>query len=344
MLSVILFVCVIGLLSLALTRLLIHPYAPIRMLDIPNERSLHAVPIPRTGGIAICISLFAAWLVLALTTHLQFFPVNILLGVIIIAAVAVFDDRHGLSAGLRLLVQIGATLVMIHDGFLIQGEIFPGRLYTTNTALLTAMTVLLTLWLTNLYNFMDGMDGFAGGMAVIGFGTLAALGWQDGDAVFAGSALAVCAAAAGFLWFNFPPARIFMGDSGSTTLGFLVAAFAVWGSRREVVPVWLTLVIFSPFVVDATVTLLRRALRGEPVWRAHRSHYYQRLVQLGWGHRRTVLTEYAAMLVCAVSALSASIADRYLQWVILVALAGGYLIVALAIHGLECKHNANIGH
>lgn len=342
MLSVAILVCVIGLLSLALTRWLAHPDAPIRMLDQPNERSLHAAPMPRTGGIAICISLFAAWLVLVLVTQLQFFPLNILAGAVIIAVVAVFDDRHDLSASLRLLIQLSAAVVMMYDGFLLQGEVAPGVLFTTNTVLLTATTVLLTLWMTNLYNFMDGMDGFAGGMAVIGFGTLAVLGGKQGDLLFAGSALAVCAAASGFLWFNFPPARIFMGDSGSTTLGFLVAAFSIWGSRRGIVPVWLTLVIFSPFVVDATVTLLRRALHGEPVWQAHRSHYYQRLVQMGWGHRRTVLVEYAVMLVCAGLALLANTAGLHAQWGMLVALAGGYGIAAVVIHMRERTDNADI--
>lgn len=342
MLSVAILVCVIGLLSFALTRWLAHPDAPIRMLDQPNERSLHAAPTPRTGGIAICLSLFATWLSLALVIQLQFFPLNILVGTVIIAVVAIFDDRHDLSAGLRLLVQFCAAVVMLYDGFLLQGEAVPGIPFTTNTILLTATTVLLTLWLTNLYNFMDGMDGFAGGMAVIGFGALAVLGGGQGDLLFAGSALAVCAATAGFLWFNFPPARIFMGDSGSTTLGFLVAAFAIWGSRRGIAPVWLTLVVFSPFVVDATVTLLRRALRGEPVWQAHRSHYYQRLVQIGWGHRRTVLVEYAVMLVCAGLALAASTAGAHAQWSMLIALAGGYGVAAVVIHRLERIHNADI--
>jgi UDP-N-acetylmuramyl pentapeptide phosphotransferase/UDP-N-acetylglucosamine-1-phosphate transferase len=335
MLSVAVLVVVVGLLAAVLTRWLIHPDAPIRLLDQPNERSLHTSPTPRTGGIAICVTLFAAWLVLALTTHLQFFPINILLGAVIIAAIAMLDDRHNLSAGLRLLVQISAALVMIYGGFFIQGEVVPGIIFAANTAAMTAMTVLLTLWLINLYNFMDGMDGFAGGMAVIGFGTLSVLGWAQGDILFAGSALTVCAAAAGFLWFNFPPARIFMGDSGSTTLGFLVAAFAIWGSRRGITPVWLSLVIFSPFVVDATVTLLKRALRGEPVWRAHRSHYYQRLVQLGWGHRRTVTVEYAVMLGCAGLAWQMKSANTRTQWVMLCVLAGGYILAAMAIHRRE---------
>ncbi len=335
MLSIAMLVGVIGVLAAVLTRWLVQPDAPIQLLDQPNERSLHTSPTPRTGGIAICVSLFVAWLVVVFSTHLHFFPINILLGAVIIAAIAMLDDRHNLTAGLRLLIQLSAALVMIYGGFFMQGEVMPGIIFAASSAVMTATTVLLTLWLTNLYNFMDGMDGFAGGMAVIGFGTLAVLGWAQGDVLFAASALTVCAAAAGFLWFNFPPARIFMGDSGSTTLGFLVAAFTIWGSRRGIAPVWLSLVIFSPFVVDATLTLLKRALCGEPVWRAHRSHYYQRLVQLGWGHRRTVTVEYAVMLASSWLAWQMKSATTRVQWVMLGALAGGYILAAMAIHRRE---------
>lgn len=325
---------IVGLVSLALTGWLSRPDSPIRILDQPNERSLHATPTPRTGGLAICAALLVAWSVWLFLPQAGSIPMQILSGALVVAGVSILDDRYGLSQGLRLLVQLGAALLLIRGGFVIQGEILPG--ISLATGLLPAVvTVLATLWLTNLYNFMDGMDGFAGGMAMIGFGTLAALGWLHGDGLFAGAALTVAAAAAGFLWFNFPPARIFMGDSGSTTLGFLAAGFAVWASRGGVAPAWLVMVVFSPFVVDATVTLLRRALRGEPVWRAHRSHYYQRLVQLGWGHRRTVLAEYAVMLVCAAFALVMVRRDAGAQWIGLAALATGYLGAALAVHRME---------
>ena len=103
---------------------------------------------------------------------------------------------------------------------------------------------------------------------------------------------------------------------------------------------WLTLVIFSPFVVDASVTLLKRALRGEAVWRAHRSHYYQRLVQLGWGHRRTVLVEYTAMLVCAIMAWVMRTAPPMTQWVMLLVMATAYAVAAIAIHTQERAQDA----
>lgn len=325
---------IVGLASLALTGWLARPGAPIRLLDQPNERSLHATPTPRTGGLAICVALLVGWMVSLWLPQTEGLPVQILSGAIVVAGISILDDRYGLSQWLRLLVQLGAALLLIRGGFIIQGEILPGWALASGLGL-TLLTVVMTLWLTNLYNFMDGMDGFAAGMAVIGFGTLALLGWGQGDGLFTAASLTVCAVAAGFLWFNFPPARIFMGDSGSTTLGFLAAAFAVWGSRRGVAPVWLTLVVFSPFVVDATVTLLRRALRGEAVWRAHRSHYYQRLVQSGWSHRRTVLVEYAIMLASAGVVLAIRDADAGVQWAVLAALLAGYAVAALTVHEIE---------
>jgi UDP-N-acetylmuramyl pentapeptide phosphotransferase/UDP-N-acetylglucosamine-1-phosphate transferase len=255
MISSAIIITLIGAVSLILTSWLSRTDAPIRILDWPNKRSLHAVPTPRTGGIAICTALVAGWAMHLWILPDDAIPMQILYGALIVAAVSIFDDRYGLSQALRLLVQLGAALVLVRGGFVIQGDLVPGLAFSPGFIAVVA-TVIMTLWLTNLYNFMDGIDGIAGGMAVIGFGSLALLGLWQGDTLFGGAALAVSAAAAGFLWFNFPPARIFMGDSGSTTLGYLTAAFAVWGSRRGIAPVWLTLVVFSPFVVDATVTLL----------------------------------------------------------------------------------------
>jgi UDP-N-acetylmuramyl pentapeptide phosphotransferase/UDP-N-acetylglucosamine-1-phosphate transferase len=171
----------------------------------------------------------------------------------------------------------------------------------------------------NLYNFMDGMDGIAGGMAVFGFGTFAVFGLLAGATLFSVLNLIIAAAALGFLVFNFPPARIFMGDVGSSTLGLLAAALSLWGVRDGIFPFWIALLVFSPFIVDATVTLLRRLWRRERIWHAHKTHYYQRLVQAGWGHRKTVLLEYAIMLGCGISALWSMRATDEIQMAILIA-------------------------
>jgi UDP-N-acetylmuramyl pentapeptide phosphotransferase/UDP-N-acetylglucosamine-1-phosphate transferase len=334
--SALIIVVVAGLVALGLVRWLIHPDAPIRILDHPNERSLHTIPRPRTGGLAICTALLAAWACSLFFPQADMFPLQILSGAVLVAGVSILDDRYGLLQGLRLLVHVGAALLLIRGGFIIQGDLLPG-LSLTSGLVASIVTVLATLWLINLYNFMDGMDGLAGGMAVIGFGTLAVLGWLHGDNLYSVAALTVAAAAAGFLWFNFPPARIFMGDTGSTTLGFLAAGFAVWASYRSVAPAWLSVVVFSPFIVDATATLIQRALRGEVVWHAHRSHYYQRAVQAGWSHGRTVLVEYGMMLICAVSALVMVGLEASMQWLILACLSCLYVGAVMAVRTLEHK-------
>jgi UDP-N-acetylmuramyl pentapeptide phosphotransferase/UDP-N-acetylglucosamine-1-phosphate transferase len=182
---------------------------------------------------------------------------------------------------------------------------------------------------------MDGMDGFAGGMTVIGCGLLGYLGWQAHHPVVFVIATLQCAAAAGFLVHNFPPAKIFMGDVGSVSTGFLAAALIVLGCRDGVFDLWVPLIVFSPFILDATATLARRALRHEKVWEAHRNHYYQRLVLSGWGHRRTVLAEYAVMVLCGGFALLYQYASEEWRLVILGAWGMLFLSLALAVKGVE---------
>jgi len=163
--------------------------------------------------------------------------------------------------------------------------------------------VLGIAWLTNLYNFMDGSDGLAGGMTVIGFAAYAvAAAWAE-EPELATTCLCIAAAAAAFLVFNFPPARIFLGDVGSIPIGFLAGALGVVGWNDEAWPLWFPLVVFAPFVADATTTLARRLVRRERVWQAHRDHYYQRMVRSGLGHRGTALIAYGLMVVCAAGAL-----------------------------------------
>ena len=151
-----------------------------------------------------------------------------------------------------------------------------------------------------------GMDGFAAGMAIFGFSTYAILAWQAGYTEFAFGCAIIAAASSGFLLLNFPPARLFMGDSGSTVLGLLAGVAILFSHRESILPVWLGVIVFSPFIVDATITLGMRIMRREKFWQAHKTHYYQRVVRFGWGHRRTVLAEYGLMLACCGSAFVAA--------------------------------------
>jgi len=280
----------LALISFAVTfaalRLLLAQFARMA-LDQPNERSLHERPVPRTGGIALLAGAAASlafgatalWLPLALAAAL--------------AVLSFADDLRGLPTALRLASHLAAAGIIVW------------YLMSPMQPLALVILALAVAWITNLYNFMDGSDGLAGGMALIGFGAYAAAAALAGHAPLAALSVALAAAAGAFLLLNFPPARIFLGDAGAVPLGFLAASLGLVGWRDDLWPLWFPLVVFAPFIGDATLTLLRRLARGERVWHAHREHYYQRLVRLGAGHRGAALTGYGLMLACAAAALYA---------------------------------------
>ena len=276
------------------------------LLDKPNERSLHSRITPRGGGIAILIGLSVG---AGLTWRQWWFPgmAPAAFGLSLVAAVSFADDVWPLPAWARIAVHLVAAILLVGvAGFDPALRLLPGLEWSAPLWAVQTFCVLLSIWLVNLYNFMDGMDGFAGGMAVVGFGTLALLGYLAGSPAYATAAVLVAIASAGFLAFNFPPAHLFMGDVGASSLGFLAAVFILLAERLRLFPLWIGLLVFSPFVVDATWTLVRRALKGRIPWKAHREHFYQRLVQTGWSHRRTTVLAYLLMLNCNVCALLAS--------------------------------------
>lgn len=281
-------------------------------LDLPNERSLHSRPVPRSGGLAIVAGALAAFVLVPA-------PVVLAVPALALACVSLADDWRGLPIALRLLAHAAAAAAFIWLAL----DALPWW-----TQLLLALGV---IWMTNLYNFMDGSDGLAGGMAVFGFGFLGLAAQLATAPAIALTGFCVAAAAFAFLLYNFHPARIFMGDTGSIPLGFMAAALGLSGWKQDLWPLWYPVVVFSPFIIDASATLARRLLRGERFWQAHRSHYYQRLVQMGWGHRRTALAEYALMLVCGGAALWAIGQPVYSQLVTLLALAVLYACLAIAV-------------
>jgi len=288
--------------SMWFTRQFCSPNSIVFILDHPNDRSLHDRPVPRGGGLAILIAIIACGTTVALF-HPDHELAVIAVGVFIVAVVSFLDDRCSIPPHYRLVAHVCAAALILYGGLSLQKLEIAGTSWHWSYVTGAGFSVLFIVWMINLYNFMDGMDGFAGGMAVSGFGTLAAMGWMAGHEMFFVISLIIAAASAGFLVFNFPPARIFMGDAGSSTLGFLAAVLSLWGARDGVFQFWLAVLVFSPFIMDATVTLIRRLVRHEKVWEAHKTHCYQILVQAGWGHRKTVLLEYGIMLGCGITAL-----------------------------------------
>ena len=281
--------------------------------DVPNDRSLHKAPTPRVGGWGVVPVGVIATLLLAPGLWL------LALATAFLAAVSQIDDRRGLPARVRFAAHVVAVVALV--------TIFPANAPWWTLVILA----FLMLWLVNLYNFMDGADGLAGGMAVFGFAgyAVAALMSSRPSVELAWSSVAVSGAAIGFLLFNFHPARIFLGDAGSISLGFLAGAFGYWGRRGGVWPVWFPALVFAPFIADASVTLARRLLRGERFWQPHREHYYQRMVRCGIGHKKTALAWYVVMTTGIMLAIFALGRGAVFQWCI-----GAVWVVTLFLAGV----------
>ena len=275
-------------------------------LDFPKARGLHASPVPRIGGIAIFASV---WLLAGLWMQRDLVAGIAALSLVLLA-VSLADDLRPLSALLRLLVHAGAAIVVVLFWVKTFG-LMPGRpgvmIGWIMSPLGAVLIVFAIIWMTNLYNFMDGADGLAGGMSLTGFGAYAvALSMlPNSESSMASLVMVIAGAAAGFLLFNFPPAKVFMGDAGAIPLGFLAITLGIHGNLLGLWPWWFAIVVFSPFIVDATVTLLRRTCQRKKPWIAHRDHYYQRLILAGWSHRKTAITFYGVMVAVAGSALGA---------------------------------------
>ncbi|MBA4742649.1 MAG: glycosyltransferase family 4 protein [Azoarcus sp.] len=248
-----------------------------RGLDVPGERSLHVAPTPHGGGVAIVLAALAAGAWAGV-------DVVWLAVVAVLAGMSLIDDWRGLPFAPRLAVHLlmaGTVVFVAHPGGL------AGALIMT----------FAIAWATNAYNFMDGADGLAGTMALVGFaayGAGFALAGQDALAVMC---IAVAGGAAGFLRYNWHPARIFMGDVGAIPLGFMAGGFGWVGAVAGAWPAWFGPMVFAPFLLDATWTLARRALRGERIWQAHREHVYQRMVRAGIGHER-MCRRWALVMLC----------------------------------------------
>ena len=261
--------------------------------DRPNERSLHEGVVPRAGGWAVMGGWVAAALVAGPPPAMSGASFAALLAALAaLFAVSLVDDYRGVAASWRIAVQFACAALVAAA---LARDAHVGVAWA-------AATTLVIVAATNFYNFMDGSDGLAGAMAATGFASLAAGAWLAGAPH--ATLLSLAAAALPFLARNLPPARLFLGDAGSAPIGFLAAAAGVAGVAGGVWPAWFPVLVFLPFAADATVTLVRRALAGERVWEAHRSHYYQRLVRLGAGHRGTLAVYGTLMVGCGATAVA----------------------------------------
>jgi UDP-N-acetylmuramyl pentapeptide phosphotransferase/UDP-N-acetylglucosamine-1-phosphate transferase len=261
------------------------------ILDHPNERSNHAIPKPRGGGLAVVPIALVAWIAISLPALPSGLPV-VLIGAAVLALLSWTDDLRSLPAGLRFAVQAIVVAFAAAYGLGAQGLVFQGLLPGWAD---TAVSAVLWLWFLNLFNFMDGIDGISGVETVsVGAGmALLAVFAADAPPIWLGATLA--AAAVGFLVWNWPPSRIFLGDVGSVPIGFLLGFLLLALAARGYGPA--ALILPAYYLADATLTILRRLLRGEKIWRAHSQHFYQQAVRGGLSHAQVSLAVLAANLV-----------------------------------------------
>jgi len=311
--------CVPPAIALAAMAMLMRSRWAQRLADHPNERSLHTHATPRLGVIAMMAGILPVAAALAPGLDVAWATA---LG---LALVSFADDLRSLPVFVRLGAHFAAAALAI-------SILAPAAL---GSLVLAAGLVLAIAWMTNLYNFMDGADGLAGGMTLIGFAAYALAAWRAGDAALALGSATIASASVAFLAYNSPPARLFLGDAGSIPLGFLAGILGAYGVFIGAWPPWFPLLVFSPFVADATVTLARRLVRGEKIWIAHRQHHYQRLVLAGWSVRRLAMVEYIVMLAAAASALLAGAAGLAMQCAILVLWFAFYVLVMFTVERME---------
>lgn len=285
------------------------------LMDRPNPRSNHKIPTPRGGGIAIVTTL-------AIFLMLCDAPIALMLALLMLASVSLLDDIMPMSPMVRLSVQIAATVVALPSlgiagfshGFL--------PLWAESLLVITGW-----LWFINLFNFMDGIDGLAAAeMISVGFGILivcAIMGFFPQPLPAYG--LVICAVGAGFIWWNWQPAKIFMGDVGSIPVGFLLGYLMIMACREGFA--FAAFILPAYFIADSTLTLIRRAMQGKKVWQAHSEHFYQRAVRSGKSHEAVVRHVFGVNMLLVLLAVYAELTPE-IAWLNLLT---AYTIVLLLL-------------
>jgi UDP-N-acetylmuramyl pentapeptide phosphotransferase/UDP-N-acetylglucosamine-1-phosphate transferase len=278
------------------------------VLDVPNRRSSHEVPIPRGGGLGLLVGL-AAGLGVAAASGLPSPGWPIILGIALLACLGLYEDLAGdLPVAWRLGIQAAAAALVIAAAEPLRRLPLPAPIDVELGILGWPLSFLWVLGVVNIFNFLDGIDGYAGVQGLVAGLGLSLVGWGS----WIGPAgLAAAGACTGFLVLNWAPARIFMGDVGSLALGFLFAVMP-FGEGRGAAPllVFVAVLCLWFFLSDGAFTMARRLLKGERIWQPHRSHLYQRLTIAGWSHARVVVTVSIGMIVVAALGVGAGLCGR----------------------------------
>ncbi|UXC30027.1 MraY family glycosyltransferase [Aliarcobacter butzleri] len=286
-----------------------------------NERSSHTVPTPHGGGIAIAITWFIGLFYLYFIGQIENNLFYALLFGAVISIVSFFDDIYELSPKLRLIIQ---AIVAIGGLYFLGGfETLAFGIFDIQNSIFTNIfAFFMIIWFINLYNFLDGINGYAGSEAVF----LAVAGFI----LFGGNHFLVLAVAVlGFLYWNWNKAKIFMGDVGSTLLGYNVAIFTIYYANQEPTNFWIWIILFGVYWFDATLTLIRRKLNKERLSQAHKKHAYQRLTQAGWSHYK--VTNYSIGLNILLFAIVYFISNIFVAFLL------AFVVLVLSMKFIDSK-------
>lgn len=316
-----------------MVRFLISRSESSGLIDKPNDRSSHTVPTPRGGGVAFVVTFILAAIILGIA------PIWLIPSCAAVAVLGFLDDRFSLRASVRLAVQALAAIASL--GLLFHADPSGDTIGSTEIAF-AIFAFFWIVWMTNLYNFLDGIDGHAALEAVIVSTALAVFSWRHGLNETAALLAIVGSSVIGFLYLNFPKAKIFMGDAGSTFLGFFFGAIAV-SLHLQGIPIAIPIILLGTFIVDATYTLTVRFFSGKKVHLAHRDHAYQHAVQNGWSHPKATMF-FAAITVFWLIPMAAvvsmpSVATSPHAWLLR---AGLVTIAYLPLVGLQVYFRAGI--
>jgi UDP-GlcNAc:undecaprenyl-phosphate GlcNAc-1-phosphate transferase len=332
----------LGLIAFLLTWLSLFPLRRWllrwNIVDAPGKRSLHQSPTPRSGGLSIVAMFYLA----IVAAHFAFGVDGpgfwaLLMTALAIAALGFADDLYDVPRRVRFVTWIVIAAVAMLFGIRLTHIVLPliGRIEFGWFSY--PLTFVWLIGVTNFYNFMDGIDGLAGGEAVIVGAFLAAIAFASGNGFVAVTSLLIAAGALGFLLHNFPPARIFMGDGGSNFLGYLFAALGVMGAEygSPPVPFVVPVLLLGMFLFDATVVLFKHLPRGKNWLEPHRDHYYQRLVLLGYTHLQVTLLYWTGSFLLGLFALAYLATSGWLALLPLLASGLLFLTVILGVNFLE---------
>ena len=289
-------------------------------IDEPNGRKVHTSPIPRLGGLGIFLGFTVAVL---LTQPVDGQVAGLLIGGTIVVLGGIVDDTRGLSPRVKLVVQLAGAIVVVLFGTRVEAISQPFVGVLPLGYLAVPVTVLWIIGVTNAINLIDGLDGLAAGTAIIAAITMAVVAGLEGRMLNAGFALILAAAVLGFLPYNFSPAKIFMGDTGSMFLGFTLATLAVQGLTKGAtfISIVIPVVILGIPIFDTLFAIVRRCKNHRPIFEADKGHLHHRLLNLGLSHRQTVLSIYGIDVFLGLSAIVLNILSTENSIVALIVLA-----------------------